>query len=308
MPVNQLQNYCSGAATLKIMVFYIRVFAADLLHLFEQVLKTRSTIKSQQKKRENIWRAFHNLRTSKSYVAKWVQFLQRSTSLSPCPIFYQFVSDRAFKELMKAHFIVEQSPANVCIQELSYGEENALRYAAGYIPRALRRKLERSSHPLKEELILCLLDLTEDQVDELDPSEDWTNLIDRGGLMHINNGTYRVILAIETCVRKVFSKEGVQKKSDNLKQELISDILNDDDVQSHWSMLAVNWVEEEAAALLPMIAEQWITVRGFSFTSAWMEKFKQTGKPKSIQKSKGLRKQLVATPTSSCSSSTDHTE
>ena len=127
----------------------LRVFAADLLHLFEQVLKTRSTIKSQQKKRENIWRAFHNLRTSKSYVAKWVQFLQRSTSLSPCPIFYQFVSDRAFKELMKAHFIVEQSPANVCIQELSYGEENALRYAAGYIPRALRRKLERSSHPLK---------------------------------------------------------------------------------------------------------------------------------------------------------------
>jgi len=33
------------------------------------------------------------------------------------------------------------------------------------------------------------VDLTEDQVDELDPSEDWTNLIDRGGLMHINNGT-----------------------------------------------------------------------------------------------------------------------
>jgi len=96
----------------------LRVFAADLLHLFEQVLKTRSTIKSQQKKRENIWRAFHNLRTSKSYVAKWVQFLQRSTSLSPCPIFYQFVSDRAFKELMKAHFMVEQSPANVCIQDI----------------------------------------------------------------------------------------------------------------------------------------------------------------------------------------------
>ena len=40
----------------------LRIFVADLLHLFEQVLKTRSTIqKSQQKKRENIWRAFHNL-------------------------------------------------------------------------------------------------------------------------------------------------------------------------------------------------------------------------------------------------------
>ena len=67
----------------------------------------------------------------------------------------------------------------------------------------------------------------------------------------------------------MFSK-GVQKKSDNLKQELISDILrlNDDDVQSHWSMLAVNCMVEEAAALLPMIAEQQITVQVFSFTSA----------------------------------------
>ena len=70
-----------------------------------------------------------------------------------------------------------------------------------YIPRALRRKLERSSHPLKEDLFLCLLDLTEDQVDELDPSEDWTNLIDSGGLMHINNGTFR---QLKPVFRKFF--------------------------------------------------------------------------------------------------------
>ena len=76
--------------------------------------------------------------------------------------------------------------------------------------------------------------------------------------------------AIEMCVRKVFSKEGIQKKSDHLKHQLISDIVNDDDVLFHWSMLAVNW-DNEADALLPVIAEQWVTVRGFSFASAWME-------------------------------------
>ena len=38
-------------------------------------------------------------------------------------------------------------------------------------------------------------------------------------------------------------------------------------------MLAVNWDNEEADALLPMLAEQWVTVRGFSFTYGWMEKF-----------------------------------
>ena len=134
-------------------------FASDL---FEKILKADSS-SSQQRKREQIWRAFHTLRTSSSYVAKWVKFLEKSTSLPPCPIFYQFVSGTA---LTKARFVVSESRATASTQTLSYEEENALRYAAGYIPRALRRKLVRSSHDLKEELILCLL------VDEEDLSSD----------------------------------------------------------------------------------------------------------------------------------------
>ena len=203
--------------------------------------------------------------------------------------------------------MISDSPTTdcTCTLTLSYEEENALRYASGYIPRSLRKKLETSSHPLKEELILCLMDLTEDQEDEFtDRSEDWTNTIDRGGLKHVNNNTYRVMHAIEMCVRKVFSKEAIQKKSDHLKHQLVSDILNDDDVLFHWSILAINWDNEEADALLPLIAEQWVTVRGFSFASSWMEKFKQSNK-KSIQKSKGTRKQLCS---SSSSSSVDCTD
>lgn len=70
------------------------------------------------------------------------------------------------------------------------------------------------------------MDLTEDQEDGFtDRSEDWTNTIDRGGLKHINNNTYRVMHAIEMCVRKVFSKERIQKKSDHLKHQLISDMM-----------------------------------------------------------------------------------
>ena len=74
-------------------------------------------------------------------------------------------------------------------QQFSYEEENALRYAAGYIPRALRRKLERSSHHLKEELILCLEELVmeRDLHEEEDLSVHWTKLIDRGGLKHVSD-------------------------------------------------------------------------------------------------------------------------
>ena len=43
-----------------------------------------------------------------------------------------------------------------------------------------------------------------------------------------------------------------------------------------------------------MIVQHWITVRGFSFVSAFMEKYKQRNE-KSTQKSKGLRKTLNVT-------------
>ena len=84
--------------------------------------------------------------------------------------------------------MVSESRATASTQTL---EENALRYAAGYIPRALRQKLVRSSHDLKEELILCLEDLLVDEEDlSSDLSEDWTKLIDRGGLKHVSDDTY----------------------------------------------------------------------------------------------------------------------
>ena len=56
--------------------------------------------------------------------------------------------------------------------------------------------------------------------------------------------TLTVMVAIETCVRKVFSKEGVSKKQDNLKAQLMADIKKDEDILFHWSILAVNWDEQ----------------------------------------------------------------
>ena len=68
-------------------------------------------------------------------------------------------------------------------------------------------------------------------------------------------------------------------------------IKDNDDVQFYWSIVAAEWEEETAQALLKLIVDLWITIRGFSFASAWIEKFKKEQK-KFVQKSKGVRKQL----------------
>ena len=58
------------------------------------------------------------------------------------------------------------------------------------------------------------------------------------------------------------------------------------------ALLSVEGEEEESKALLELLVDHYITVRGFSFASGFVEKYKQAHK-KSTQKSKGLRKQLL---------------
>ena len=53
-------------------------------------------------------------------------------------------------------------------------------------------------------------------------------------------------------------------------------------------MISADW-EEAEAVLLQMIIEHWVTVRGFSYASAFLEKYKRANK-KTVQKSKGTRK------------------
>ena len=83
---------------------------------------------------------------------------------------------------------------------LDYEEENVIRYTAGYVTRALTRKIRRSAHRLKQQLILCLNELTEDEVDmnTEHPSRKWVNAIDRGGLKHVSNNIH-VLLSHESC-------------------------------------------------------------------------------------------------------------
>ena len=82
---------------------------------------------------------------------------------------------------------------------------NAIRYAAGYVPRALKKKLTKSAHTLKEDLQLCFLDLLDDGDEESNESQDWIASINCGGLTRINHNTFELFLAMEHEPRKHLS-------------------------------------------------------------------------------------------------------
>ena len=246
---------------------------------------------NQSLRREKMWGAYHRLRTSEEYVRIWKEFLNEAIGQSSCAIFFQRVGDYMVKELIANHFEVVAPPREEKELSLNSFEANSLRYSAGYVPRALRKKLLKSAHPSKNELVVCLLDMLDDGEDEQTESHEWILKLDRGGLTHITNVCYQLFVAMELHIRRHLQPN----KSVNFL-EVQASILSNKDVLFYWSIVGSDWEEEESAALLPMVVNLWVTMRGFSNASAWVETYKAEHK-KSVQKSKGVRKQLLPAPT-----------
>ena len=86
---------------------------------------------------------------------------------------------------------------------LTYDKISVIRYVSGYIPRALKKKLSGSAYPLKQELIKHLDELVVPDPNKdisKDASTDWINLIDRGGVIHVNEMIYQMMKQMEIIV------------------------------------------------------------------------------------------------------------
>eukprot|EP00731_Ephydatia_muelleri_P024203 Em0016g474a len=241
----------------------------------------------KKKTRSQMWSKYHTLRTSIAYVEVWKLFLHTS-QVSYNPIFCQCVGHFIFKDLVKAQLAVHSSDSMLGnITDLTYEEMNALRYTAGYVPRAVKKKLLRSSLHNKKDLELCLDDLISDGEETPNHTSDWLASINRGGLITVSDMAFELFLAMERELRN-----HLKYHTTCISGEAVSTIVSSEDVRFPWSIVTVTWEQDNSNILLGMIVDMWITIRGFSLASAWMEIYKKQEK-KLTQKSKGLRKQLV---------------
>ena len=179
--------------------------------------------------------------------------------------------------------------------ETSINEGYALRYAAGYVVRHVLKKIRASNLPHKDDLIKCCQRLvkTHSSDDTENTAEEWTDLVDRGGLYHVKETTFQLFVALEDEVRKYLG----QLSSPNamrVKDRFISSLCDCEDVLFCWCITAADFdiVDTDVHNhLLKMIIDLFVTVRGFSYASEWMEHYKQAHK-KCTQCSKSLRKRL----------------
>ena len=275
----------------------LKKFCDEIIRNLETVFVNtiRSTVGSIVN-RDKLWRNFFLLRSSTSYQQKWEDFLGPILSeKSSTSLFYQRVTDVLFRLLIKSHYqIASNSTPTVSVNDQ---EANALRYAAGFVCRHLRKKIERSTHCLKEELVVCLMTLVKgvQHPENTGVNEEWLDSVDRGGLWHVRENTFYFFCALEEEVQLQLKQ--LAQSAHAARKKMIEAITTSDDVQFYWLIVTADFDddddEEVKSVLLSMITELYLTMRGFSFASNWVEKFKQSAK-KSTQKSKSLRRELYS--------------
>ena len=59
---------------------------------------------------------------------------------------------------------------------------------------------------LQSEMVLLLMECAGDEMDSDGGTEMWLNMIDRGGLWHVNDQTYSLFVIMEEEIRHYFSR------------------------------------------------------------------------------------------------------
>ena len=249
-----------------------------------------SNSRSMRVKSESIWGHYHVMRTSAAHKELWKRALE-SSGCSLLPTFYQYVTNEVFKQLFKQEFSFSSAALDTELQPITKEEENALRYVAGYICRKVRDKVESSKVSGRDDMLLCLSSLSGDDDEEEEVGDEWTNMIDRGGLLHVNYDTYTLFYLIEEHVRKHLTIDKLHKQESDSKEIIIDTVLKNEDISFQWSMLASTLDHNVSKTLLDMVINEYITLRGFAFGASCLELYKQKSK-KTLQKKKGIRKKL----------------
>ena len=155
-----------------------------------------SASKLSKRERAKLWSQLFQMQVSPKFIKLWEDFCC-TCKIEGNVLFYQHAEAIILSRYKIPHTTASEVHTTA---SLTYQENNALRYAARYIPRVLKKQLRRSTHPLKENLIAHLEELVFSgpaQDTSEDFSTDWINLIDRGGLVHINETLYLMMQHME---------------------------------------------------------------------------------------------------------------
>ena len=191
------------------------------------------------------------------------------------PLHMQSTYRVLFEQSMAELFKLLKKPDHCDSKTMLADEENAIRYASGYIATKLFKKFQKVAGRRAATYRECLSHMAicddSDQSTFYEYTLHWINCVNRGGLFSTNDATFRLFKSIELRTQELLPMH-LKKGSNTTKEEIMRKIVDDETVQLNWSVVAVDiFDEEDANDLLKMFVGKWVSVRGFTLASMWIE-------------------------------------
>lgn len=284
-------------------------FCEGLWKVLQECLQSVGKCRSSSAKRGRLWAAFNKV-SIKELPKLWRDlYLKIGSGIDmPDPLFHQTVSLMVYEELLREYFKCglrsSSGASSGTTEELEFSKDelNILRYACGYVVLKVLKKYKQqlqSKAGRKEGITgkmqceVCLSNMI--GCDEDDPitqyTSEWFDKTNRGGLFSVNGATFTFFVVVEKVTRKHLSQYCSQKY-ENTKDFIVKAITEDCDVQFHWTLIS-HMIDEEEDAIIVLegLASMWVTIRGFSLASTWLEEYKRSKKI-TVSKTKALRNTL----------------
>jgi len=167
--------------------------------------------------------------------------LNASPAFSESKLLLQLLLDRILKSLIAAETCeCSTSASPEQHMALTFREQNVVRYMAGYVVRKLKKKFKVKcvqQEQQKNDLFLHVLSGMEskDGDDSISSTSTWVEMIDREGLCHVNDDTCKLMEQIEVMTRHYLWSD--HQPSQAIQQQIISRVLNNKPILSHWDLL-----------------------------------------------------------------------
>ena len=282
---------------------HLQKLITRLKHSFCEMFASVERFRLLSVKKDKLYCMFHKFTIEEGF--EICSACDKTLELNAPQILWQLLMEKEFIrqfsiQLQNNSQVSPSSPSTPRI--LSNIEENAVRYTAGYVIRKLEQMYSKRNSKEAIECTAALkemagkLTMQEPEQNE-HPSSEWTKIIDRGGLYHVEDVVYDLFVAIEYLVDEKLSEIFTQSGKDicQVKKENLSWLCDNEDIQFLWCLISPCTIEEESVrqCLLQEIAHLWITTRGHSKTHKIKEEYKMMQK-KAVKGKRSLRKELAS--------------
>ena len=283
----------------------IEEFEKRVDEAYSNMMSSLQRYKLQSVRAEKIWGLFHKFSLQEGL--RLCKICNKTVQLKAHDIFWQLLLEKKLFSRFVGSTTDTQTHTSGN-RNLNSIEENAIHYTSGYVVKKLISKYSRTTAGPNAATYLLLLKQMGSKLSESRSSvsccSEWTKLVDRGGLFHVNNSVYDLFVYLEMTVDKeltaIFNSKG--KGIEKVRKEKLDWLCNNDEVQLVWSMISTLDDDDDDLEqdLLREIASLWITIRGYSKARKIKEKYKRE-KATATKGKRSLRKELKRQDTSSTS-------